>query len=571
MIRVTCPACGLQIFVPTKVQGRSGVCFSCGAALTVPAPREGAPQAPAPPPNGAAQDPVFQPGALLAGRYVIRSLIGRGGMGAVYAARDTLLAEDVALKCLLPGLLRTEKARRMFLQEAQTTRKLRHENIVAVHDVNTTPEGILYISMELAAGESLRELLRRQRNEKRLVEVRFAVSVVSQMLAGLEYAHRFVIHRDIKPENVILLANERVKLLDFGLARAVEEELALGADDPKKKKRLVGTMGYAAPEQVKFQPLDPRADLYAVGLVLQELLTLRTPLDPPRPLDQVRRDVSPSLARVLEKALEEDRERRWTDARAFRAALEEAYAASYRPPAAAVPGAASAAAASTEGMVWFPGGRFLMGSNALREASPEAEVSVAPFWMDAHPVTVAEYRRYLEETGAPPPRYWNDPDCRGDEQPVVGVSWQEAAAYAAWAGKSLPTEAQWEFAARGRENRTYPWGALPPDATRCNFGDHIGGTTMVTLYEDGCTPDGIHDLAGNVFEWTLDPFAPYDTLRNRPDEAAQIPRRAVRGGCWQSTPEELATAARRGVFPETQARTIGFRCVVPAPQGDESA
>ncbi len=83
-----------------------------------------------------------------------------------------------------PVLLRTEKARRNFLQEAQTTRKLRHENIVAVHDVNTTPEGILYISMELAAGESLRELLRRQRNEKRLVEVRFAVSVVSQMLAG---------------------------------------------------------------------------------------------------------------------------------------------------------------------------------------------------------------------------------------------------------------------------------------------------------------------------------------------------------------------------------------------------
>ncbi len=571
MIPVTCPACGLQILVPTKVQGRTGVCFNCGQALTVPAPPDKAAPAPPPAANGGRKDLVFQPGDRLADRYVIRSLIGRGGMGAVYAARDTLLGEDVALKCLLPGLLRTEKARRMFLQEAQVTRKLRHENIVAVHDVSATPEGILYISMELAAGEPLRGFLRRQRAERRLVEVRFAVSVVSQMLAGLEYAHRFVIHRDIKPENIILLANERVKLLDFGLARAVEEELALETDGPKKKKRLVGTMGYAAPEQVKFQPLDPRADLYAVGLVLQELLTLRTPLDPPRPLDQVRRDVSPSLARVLEKALEEDRDHRWPDARAFRAALEAAYETSYRPPAAAVPATGAAGPASTEGMVWFPGGRFLMGSNALRESSPEAEVAVAPFWMDAHPVTVAEYRRYLGETGAPSPRYWNDPDCRGDEQPVVGVSWQEALAYAAWAGKTLPTEAQWEFAARGRENRPYPWGALPPDATRCNFGEHIGGTTMVTLYDDGCTPDGIHDLAGNVFEWTLDPFAPYGTIRNRPEEAAQIPRRAVRGGCFQSPPEELTTAARRGVFPETQARTIGFRCVVPAPQTDESA
>ena len=219
-------------------------------------------------------------------------------MGAVYAARDTLLNEDVALKCLLPGLLRTEKARRMFLQEAQVTRRLRHENIVAVHDVSATPEGILYISMELAVGEPLRGFLRRQRAERRLVEVRFAVSVVSQMLAGLDYAHRFVIHRDIKPENVILLANERVKLLDFGLARAVEEELALETDGPKKKKRLVGTMGYAAPEQVKFQPLDPRADLYAVGLVLQELLTLRTPRGHPPPGGQ-RLRVDPRPLRPL--------------------------------------------------------------------------------------------------------------------------------------------------------------------------------------------------------------------------------------------------------------------------------
>lgn len=510
----------------------------------------------------------FQPGDRVAERYEVRHRIGQGGMGVVYLAQDTLLGEEVALKFMRPELLRTEKARRLFLQEALVTRRLRHEHIVAVHDVSLARGGVLYISMEHAAGDPLRSILRRHRTERRLIDVRFAVSVAAQMLAGLEYAHRYVIHRDIKPENVIIGANERVKLLDFGLAKAVEEDMAAtGAateGERREKRRVVGTLLYAAPEQSRFQPLDHRVDVYATGLVLRELLALRTPSEPLEKMGQVRRDVSPSVMRVLEKALAEDRDARWQTAGAFRRALEEAYEESYRPPASPTGARASAGEASTEGMAWFSGGRFLMGNSGVREESPEEEVEVAPFWMDRHPVTVAEYRVYLEATGAPPPRYWNDADCNGAEQPVVGVSWHEAAAYARWAGKSLPTEAQWEFAARGRENRRHPWGNLSPDSTRCNFGEHIGGTSMVTLYEDGRTPEGLYDMAGNVFEWTLDPFAPYEQIRKQPEAAAKTPRRAARGGCWRSGPGELTTTARRGFFPETQSRALGFRCVLGA-------
>jgi formylglycine-generating enzyme required for sulfatase activity len=100
-------------------------------------------------------------------------------------------------------------------------------------------------------------------------------------------------------------------------------------------------------------------------------------------------------------------------------------------------------------MVFFEGGSFVMGNNDMRDEAPAVEVQVAPFWMDPHPVTVAQFRAYLEATGAPEPKFWRDPQCNGANQPVVGVTYAQACAYADWAGKKLPTEMEWEFAARG--------------------------------------------------------------------------------------------------------------------------
>ncbi|MCK5861906.1 MAG: serine/threonine protein kinase, partial [Candidatus Hydrogenedentes bacterium] len=145
-------------------------------------------------------------------RYVIKSSIGRGGMGVVYRAEDTLVNEDVALKFLRRGVLRTEKGRRLFLREAQVARRLRHENIIAVHDVGFTNEGVLYISMEYADGMSLRDFLMRYRRNRRHIPVRQAVHIMLQILDALHYAHRWVIHRDIKPENVMLLNDNQVKV-----------------------------------------------------------------------------------------------------------------------------------------------------------------------------------------------------------------------------------------------------------------------------------------------------------------------------------------------------------------------
>jgi formylglycine-generating enzyme required for sulfatase activity/tRNA A-37 threonylcarbamoyl transferase component Bud32 len=502
----------------------------------------------------------YQQGDRVADRYLIEEKIGKGGMGVVYRAHDQLIDETVALKFMNPRMLRTSHGQNLFIQEAQIARRLRHENIVAVHDVSWTNEGILYLSMEFAKGESLRSFLRLHRSQRKLIDIRLCVAIITQVLSALENAHRTVIHRDIKPENVMLLASERVKVLDFGLAKAVQEEMIQEAQPTPKK--MVGTLAYAAPEQRMKQSVDLRADIYSVGLLAHELVTLRTPLDESVTIPQVRSDVAPSVLSVLEKALREEKTQRWQSAGEYRQALEKAFDDSYRMEITKIE-VGRQNKASTENMVHLEGGRFLMGNNDVPEEAPEEEVYLDPFWMDIYPVTVVQYQEFLDATKIPGPKYLRDPMYNGPNQPIVGVNWAEAKAYAEWAGKELPTEAQWEFAARGKENRRYPWGNLPPAATLSNFGDNLGMPSMVTMHDEGRTPQGIYDLAGNIMEWTLDPYAPYKSIRRRSQKALNAPRRIVRGGCWNSEAKELVCTVRRGLFPESHLPTVGFRCVLP--------
>ncbi len=572
MIQVTCSHCGLRIQVPPTVQGKVGICFNCGQNIHVPTLSA----------LKRHHDLAFEVGDSISDRYMIELSIGKGGMGVVYKARDTLINETVALKFMNPRMLRTEHGKKLFLQEAQIARRLRHDNIVAVHDVGWTDDGILYLSMEYAEGNSLRAFIRQKRYEREYPSVRLVVHFVSQVLDALHYAHRTVIHRDIKPENVMLLPGEKVKVLDFGLAKAVHEEFMQedttatngeALKHPKtmlnrppttesKPKRVIGTFAYAAPEQKQHFPIDLRADIYSTGLVLYELLTLRTPMDPYIPVDKARSDIAPSLIKVLEKARELERDNRWGSALEFKAALEEAYETSYKPQINLITPLSNGRTVDTNHMAYLEGGSFLMGNNRIREEAPESEVTVAPFWMDIYPVTMRDYMAYVKDTNTKPPKFYKDSRYNGPDQPVVGITWNEAVAYATWAGKKLPTEIQWEFAARGKANRKYPWGNFAPDTTRCNYADYLGMTSNVTMHDGGVTPEGIYDLLGNVWEWTLDPFAPYAILRKDPDMAAGNPRKSARGGCWQSPPETLNCTARYGFFPESQTDTLGFRCIL---------
>lgn len=219
-----------------------------------------------------------------------------------------------------------------------------------------------------------------------------------------------------------------------------------------------------------------------------------------------------------------------------------------------------------------PGGRFIMGSATIAEAeapNPPHPVELSPYWMGVYPVTNAEYRAFVEATGTAAPAALGDGRFGAPDQPVVGVGWQEAAAYCAWAGGALPTEAQWELCARGLDGRRYPWGDEEPDETRACFAEdwNRGSTSLVSAHPAGQGPFGCYDLAGNVWEWCLDSFQPDAHVERAAlgrDPCVERPTRvrSLRGGCWRSIDCKLQGAYRNWSHEAARHTTIGFRLCV---------
>lgn len=211
--------------------------------------------------------------------------------------------------------------------------------------------------------------------------------------------------------------------------------------------------------------------------------------------------------------------------------------------------------------VLVPGGILQMGyAEGAPDQQPVHEVQVSQVHMDRFEVTNIQYQRFVDETGRAAPGYWAAGHYpRGEGmRPVVGVTWEDAIAYAAWAGKRLPTEAEWEWAARGAEGRLYPWGNDDRATTRAHTADQgdTMGPTDVGSYPQGATLLGIMDLAGNVREWTADRYGPYRVPHAPPAEGAGM---AVRGGSWRRY-NDYATARER-VARDSYADDLGFRCV----------
>jgi formylglycine-generating enzyme required for sulfatase activity len=229
------------------------------------------------------------------------------------------------------------------------------------------------------------------------------------------------------------------------------------------------------------------------------------------------------------------------------------------------------------------GGKFRMGAQkpddpeAFEAESPVHQVEVSPFFIGRYPVTVFEYDPFVASGGYKEERFWEaggygtfaapghwQQQLRYPNRPVVEVTWYEAAAYCAWAKGRLPTEAEWERAARGgREGTRYPWGNEKPDEFRANyFGGGANQPTPVGMYPEGATPQGIHDLAGNVLEWTADWWGRYS------EAAARNPRgpekgsgKVIRGGSWDSIARGLRVSSRDWSVADARVDDMGFRCV----------
>jgi len=221
----------------------------------------------------AADPPTFQAGERL-GAYVIRELVGSGGAGEVWRASDERLARDVAIKVLLPHLLQDRERVLRFEHEARTAGALNHPNILSVYDLGER-DGAPYIVSEYVEGESLRDRLRGG-----ALPIGTALEIALQIVRGLEAAHaRGVVHRDLKPDNVFLRADGVVKLLDFGIA-TLEGPLAhapQGGTSDDSADVVAGTVGYMAPEQVRGEAVDARADLFGLGATMYEMLSGKRP------------------------------------------------------------------------------------------------------------------------------------------------------------------------------------------------------------------------------------------------------------------------------------------------------
>jgi serine/threonine protein kinase/tetratricopeptide (TPR) repeat protein len=277
-------------------------------------------------------------GRMLPGGYLILELVGIGGMGRVYRAEQTNLGRTVAVKIIHPHLVGEENTAARFITEARAASRLNHPNSVGIIDFGKTPDGQLYLVMEFLRGRDLARVT----HEDGALPFRRIVDLLRQTLAALAEAHNAnIIHRDLKPENIILepvrSGGDFVKVVDFGLAKMRAETQQPGITSPGI---VCGTPEYMSPEQARGDPLDPRSDLYAVGVILYQLITGRLPFEADSPTQVVLahltetpknpQDVAPErqipkpLVDVALKALAKDPKDRFQDADGFAAELARA-------------------------------------------------------------------------------------------------------------------------------------------------------------------------------------------------------------------------------------------------------
>jgi serine/threonine-protein kinase len=507
------------------------------------------------------------------GSYQILSLIGKGGAGRVYQARHTILEREAAIKILRADLSADDEHHERFLVEARTIARMRHPHIVQLYDFGQFQE-TYYMVMEYIRGDSLETKLQIAQTNERLLSGVDVWRIIKQIGEALTYTHeRGVIHRDVKPANILLTQDGNVVVSDFGVAKL------LAGHGNTTTGAITGTPAYMAPEQALGESIDHRADLYSLAVIFYEMLTGRVPFEAPSPLTvllqhvnkpvppprQFNPAVPPHVEIQLLKALSKRPDNRHQSVIEFLHTLAGA--------SSTMPGESRLALAGRvktvigpdgKEYVHIPAGEFYMGHPHDNDA-PRRKVYLDGFYVSRYPVTNAEYYAFVEAAFHMPPEHWRNGVYRAWEadQPVVYVSWHDAMAYCRWVGGRLPTEAEWEKAARGTDERRYPWGNTF-DPRRCNTreGGKDAASPVGKHSPDGDSPYGAGDMSGNVWEWTLDWYAPAygapSPARN-PTGPRTGKAKVIRGGSFSNNATLVTCHTRDRALPNVQAVNYGFR------------
>jgi serine/threonine protein kinase len=603
-------------------------------------------------------DPLI--GRTLEGKYHLDAKLGAGGMGAVYLCTRLLIGDTVAVKILHSHQVADPQALERFRREAQAAARLKHQNVVAIYDFGVSSEGLVYLVMELAEGQSLRDIIKQQGS----ITPSAAAEIMSQICAALDEAQRQnIVHRDLKPDNIIVAVTStglRAKVLDFGIAKIRD----LTASNLTQTGAVMGTPHYMSPEHCIGEELDHRSDIYSLGIVLFEMLAGVVPFNSPistavivqhvnqapPSLRALNASIPPPVEAVVMHALEKRREARPQTAihlaqelmTAVQGRLLTPHSNSipmspfYSTPGSTIPAANAELAATIQmtippvasgaqtatsakkrwplmlgvatvigmvvivfavvmwsqwkknasstirddaaplppaGMAYVPGNEFTMGNDAGEESEkPPHKVTVTPFFIDLYEVTCEEYEKFIRATRRQAPATWaNDQYPSGwERRPVTGINWDDASAYARWAGKRLPTEQEWEVAARGSDGRLYPWGG-EWKAGSANAGPTSPGHVVdVGTYPVGVSPFGAVDMVGNAWEWTASDFVAYPGGRLPGKSMGTL--KVIRGGCFLSRPDQATVTIRVG-WPArggNEYDNTGFRCAKDLPATSQS-